>query len=366
MKKWMAALGAACLTAAMLVSGCGGKPSVHVMKAEVSREPFTIETKVVPEALHVAPVIPTVSGGLIANPPDIGTTVTAGDVLFQIDASQYEKQAAALQAQIAAASQAAAAPSYSVSAAPAVDNSMEASLLKQGIITRAEYERIKGRQGASAPAAAPAAGNGAGQVDQNLISSLQAIQKTIAGCTVRAPISGVISQVYIGDTHMAMAGKPALVIRQDSPVTASVEIPAKMDELMESAKNDKTLTVSLSDGNEIWYGELKKQPNENGDKLTTYKIQVDNGNDQITIGNEYSLRIESGKNVDSYMIPKSALIGEDTVAVVNDDNLVDMKTVSIASETGGFLLIMDGLADGDRVITDPPKDLDMGMQVDVK
>lgn len=165
---------------------------------------------------------------------------------------------------------------------------------------------------------------------------------------------------------MAMAGKPALVIRQDSPVTASLEIPAKMDNVMEKAKDDKTLTVSLSDGDEIWYGELKKQPNENGDKLTTYKVQVDNGNDEITIGNEYSLRIESGQNVDSFMIPKSALIGEDTVAVVNDDNLVDMKTVSVASETGGFLLIMSGLSEGDRVITDPPKDLDMGMQVDVK
>lgn len=358
----MAALGAACITSVFFLSGCGSTPSVHVMKAEVSREPFTIETKVIPEALHVAPVIPSVSGGLISNPPDIGTTVTAGDVLFQIDASQYESQAAALQAQIAAASQAVAAPAYS---APAVDNSMEASLLRQGIITRAEYERIKGRQGASA-APAPAAGNGGGAVDQNLISSLQAVQKTIAGCTVRAPISGVVSQVYIGDTHMAMAGKPALVIRQDSPVTASLEIPAKMDNVMEKAKDDKTLTVSLSDGDEIWYGELKKQPNENGDKLTTYKVQVDNGNDEITIGNEYSLRIESGQNVDSFMIPKSALIGEDTVAVVNDDNLVDMKTVSVASETGGFLLIMSGLSEGDRVITDPPKDLDMGMQVDVK
>lgn len=362
MKKWMAALGAACITSVFFLSGCGSTPSVHVMKAEVSREPFTIETKVIPEALHVAPVIPSVSGGLISNPPDIGTTVTAGDVLFQIDASQYESQAAALQAQIAAASQTVAAPAYS---APAVDNSMEASLLRQGIITRGEYERIKGRQGASA-APAPAAGNGGGAVDQNLISSLQAVQKTIAGCTVRAPISGVVSQVYIGDTHMAMAGKPALVIRQDSPVTASLEIPAKMDNVMEKAKDDKTLTVSLSDGDEIWYGELKKQPNENGDKLTTYKVQVDNGNDEITIGNEYSLRIESGQNVDSFMIPKSALIGEDTVAVVNDDNLVDMKTVSVASETGGFLLIMSGLSEGDRVITDPPKDLDMGMQVDVK
>ena len=95
-------------------------------------------------------------------------------------------------------------------------------------------------------------------MDGNLASALAALQKTIAGCTVRAPISGIISQVYIGDTHMAMAGKPALVIRQDSPVTASIEIPSKLDTLMERAKDDKTLTVTMTDGDEIWYGELKK------------------------------------------------------------------------------------------------------------
>lgn len=45
------------------------------------------------------------------------------------------------------------------------------------------------------------------------------------------------------------------------------------------------------------------------------------------------------------MIPKSALIGDDSVAVVNEDGLIDIKTVDIASETGGFLLIMDGLSE---------------------
>ena len=239
---------------------------------------------------------------------------------------------------------------------------MEASLLKQGIITRAEYNRIKGRSAVVEPAPS----GGGAQVDGNLASALAALQKTIAGCTVRAPISGIISQVYIGDTHMAMAGKPALVIRQDSPVTASIEIPSKLDTLMERAKDDKTLTVTMTDGDEIWYGELKKQPNEDGDKYTTYKVQVDNSDDEITIGNEYNIRIESGKTMSSYMIPKTALIGEDSVAVVNDDGLIDIKTVDVASETGGFLLIIDGLSEGDRVVTDPTKDLEMGMEVDVK
>ena len=39
---------------------------------------------------------------------------------------------------------------------------------------------------------------------------------------------------------------------------------------------------------------------------------------------------------------------------------------SIASRQGGYAMIMDGLSEGDRVITDPPKGIEMGMQVDVK
>ncbi len=351
MKKWMGCLAAISLAATLLLAGCG-KPAVHVMKAEATSEPFTLETKATVEAVHAAPVIPSVSGGLVSNPPDVGTVVEAGDVLFQIDSSQYESQAAALEAQISQSA------TSSISYAAPIDNSMEASLLRQGIITQAEYNRIKGRSAQPQPVQR--------NVDSGLVASLSAVQKLIASCTVRAPISGVISQIYLGDTHMAMAGKPALVIRQNSPVSAIVEIPAKMDALLDAAKDDKTLTVTMSDGTELWYGELKRQPNENGEKYTAYKVQVDNMDDQIVIGNEYSIRIDSGKTVPAYMIPKTALIGDDALAVVTDDGLVDIKTVAIASETGGYLLIMDGLKEGDRVITDPPKDLEMGMQVDVK
>lgn len=357
MKKWMMALAATCAAAVMVLSGCGNTPSVHVTKAAISTEPFTLETKAAPEALHTAPVIPSVSGGLISNPPDIGATVKAGDVLFKIDASQYEAQASALQQKIAESS-AQAAPVYN---GPSVDNSLEASLLKQGIITRAEYEKIKGR---SMPSGGAVSGGGA--PDPGLIASLQTLQKTIASCTVRAPISGVVSQVYLGDTHMAMAGKPALVIRQDSPVVAMIELPVRLDSVMEKAKDEKTLTVSMSDGKGVWYGELKQQPNQNGEKYTTYKIQVDNPQNEITIGNEYDIRVESGQNVSCIMIPDSAIIGDNTVAIVNDGNLVDIKDVSIASRQGGYAMIMDGLSEGDRVITDPPKGIEMGMQVDVK
>ena len=187
MKKWISWMAAGALSAVLLLSGCG-KPSVHVMKAEASQEPFTLETKAVPEALHVAPVIPSVSGGLLSDLPDIGTTVEAGDVLFRIDSSQYESQAAALEAKIAES--ASSAPPASYGGAP-IDNSMEASLLKQGIITRAEYNRIKGRSAV----AEPASSGGGAQVDGNLASALAACGGASSSTAASSAASGSASAV---------------------------------------------------------------------------------------------------------------------------------------------------------------------------
>ena len=83
---WKYVVAAACFIGALLAGGCG-KPSVHVMTVKMEKVPFAMETRVVPEALHIAPVIPSVSGSLISGLPEVGQTVEAGEVLFQIDSS---------------------------------------------------------------------------------------------------------------------------------------------------------------------------------------------------------------------------------------------------------------------------------------
>lgn len=335
--------------AAMLLTGCGSKPQVKVMTAAFSKEPLVIETKVIPAALHAAPVIPSVSGTIVSAVPDVGTVVHAGDVLFQIDAATYEAQAAAMEAQMLESRQ-------SAPVSIPVDDSMEASLLKQGIITRAEYDRIQGRKGISAQSSS------SGEVDPSLAAAYQQMRRMIAACMVRAPIDGVISQNFIGDSKTAVIGKTALVIRQNTPVTAAIDIPSRLDEAVDRGKDEKTMTVTLSDGSQVWYGELKKQ-GSGDDQYTRYKVQADNPDDAIIIGNEYSARIESGQNAELIVIPKSSLIDGDQVAVVMENNLVDLKKVRIAGAAGDYVMIMEGLDDGDRVIINPPAGLDVGMEV---
>ena len=198
------------VTAVVLgVSGCG-KPSVSVEPASLSEVPLTIEQTVTPEAAHSAPVIPMVTGKIQSGIPDVGTKVKAGQVLFQVDSSKYQAQAAGLRAQIAASAKRTVTVQSAGGGAP-IDNSMEASLLKQGIITRAEYNRIKGRNASTASSQTVTTTGGVAPA--GLTASLQSLEKAIADCSIRAPIDGVVSAVYAANDKMAVAGKPALIIR---------------------------------------------------------------------------------------------------------------------------------------------------------
>jgi len=334
----------------LVFTGCG-KERVEALTAVKTSVPFVFETEARPEALHSYPVIPQVSGAIVSDIPDVGTAVTAGQLLFQIDTSKYEAQAAEIRSRIASGA--------AVTYAP-TDDSMEASLLRQGIITRAEYERLRGRKASAASSSASA--------DTAQLASLQAVKKMISECTVLAPIDGVISQNYVRERKLAAAGNPALVIRQNSPVIVTVEIPAFMDDLLSAAKQEKTLTVTISEknGSRIWYGELKKQANDGGDSYTAYRVQADNSGDAIAIGETYLVRVDSGKRSEGYVIPDTAFVKPDQLAVVTADNLVDFREVQVANDIGDSKLVIGGLSDGDRVILAPDEKLTLGTEVSVK
>ena len=343
------------LTVTLICSGCG-KTSVRVRQAEEIKAPFVIEISSEAEALHTEQVIPSVSGPVTSELPAVGTKVEAGSLLFQIDASSYEAQAAALENQIASSySSGAEIPSYNAEN----DDSMEASLLRQGIITRAEYEQIQGRKGnisrTLANRAVPAA--------DGLKESLETVRKSIAACGVRAPIDGTVSAVYLDKNKIAAAGQTAMVICQDTPVIFSFGLPAGWDEFIERTKNEKMLTVTVFDNDHVWYGELKKHESNGNNKYTVYKVQIDNPEGELIFGKNYTVRLSSSENIPAVVIPKTALRGENTVAVVTDDSLIDIKTIMIGHIDGEDVYVLDGLHAGDRVVLHSSEDIEIGMPV---
>ncbi len=340
-KFWMAAF----VAAAFLLGGCG-TPKVETMVAQKVRAPLVFTATVVPEALFSLPVIPQVSGTLLAPLPDPGTELCAGDTIADIDTSQYDAQIAEGEARLA--SQPAAAPSLEE------DGSMEASLLQQGIITRAEYEKLRGKKSRTVAVS----GNEA------MESALAAAKNARAACHITAPISGIVAKIYV-QKNVAQAGQPLLLIRQDSPVIAEIEIPRDIVAAVDEAKEKRTLTVSLTDAERlrIWFGELKKEGEEAGSPFAVYRVQADNPDGTLIIGEKYDLRIDTGRETEGISVPTKAIFDGNKVQIVTEDGLLDIRSVIVGADAGENTLIIGGLEEGDHVVVSPDTKLSVGTKV---
>ena len=343
-------LGLVLVAVVAFLGGCG-TPAVTVAVATKTKAPLVYTATVTPEALHSLPLLSQVSGPLLSPLPQVGTKVAAGDVLAEIDSAAYDAQIADIESRLQLLP-------VVVSSAPTDDRSMEASLFRQGIITRDEYDALRGKKSMEA---SRAAGNEA------LEMALSAAKAAKEACRVTAPIDGIVAAVY--ETSGAVtAGRPILLLRQDTPVTAEIEIPVFLSEAVDHAKRERTLTVALSapDKTLIRYGELKKESEEISGPYCLYRVQADNPDGFFSVGNPYRLRVDTGREADGILIPASAILGGDTVQIVTADGLIDMRRVVCGSETDGKRIVFSGIAEGERVVVKPDASLTVGTKVKVR
>lgn len=323
-----------------LITGCT-KTSVHVEHAKLTQKPFIYQSKIKIEAGQTIPIIPAVSGKIISGNPDIGQKVKAGDILFEIDSSTYKMQLDKLSSQ------------HSENKTVYEDDASALSLVKKGIITRAEYNKLLQRKGLAHTSDM--------RNDYQYETSLNILEKMIESCTVRTPIDGVIAEVFTRQSEMALSGKPALTIRQDDYVCGNIILPYSVGEMLENASASNDLHVELIDGKNILTGNFKYYHLENGNK--TYKAEFDNRDGKVKIGQEYTIRIECKNEIQCFVLPSSALINEDSVAIVTSEGLVDFKTVNVIYNDGENITVIDGLNENDKIITNPPHNLEMGTEI---
>lgn len=93
------------------------------------------------------------------------------------------------------------------------------------------------------------------------------------------------------------------------------------------------------------------------------RILIDNPDDNIYIGVSAKAYIFVGKSEQALVIPYEALntdIDGDFVYVVNKENLIERKDVTIGIYSDEYYEVIDGIDEGDKVITNVTKDMKPG------
>jgi membrane fusion protein, multidrug efflux system len=283
-----------------------------------------------------------------------GADVAAGDLLFVLEKAPYQAIVAQRRAELASAE--------ANKANTAAQLKRGEELVKNDNIPKSEVDI---RRAEDETAAAQILGAEA---------ALEQAEINLSYTDIHAPIDGRIGRaaVSVGNLVGPDSGVLATIVSQD-PIY--VTFPVSQRQLLEyrraqgGAGRAPVVRVSLPDGT------LYEHPG----KIDFLDVQVDQGTDTVTVraelpnsdrvlvdGQFVGVRVERGEPERVLAVPQAALQVDQAgpyVLVVESDDKVAAKRVTLGEASGAQVVIRSGLSEGERIIVEGIQKVRPGMTV---
>ena len=365
----------------VLVSSCkapakaqfaGPPPPVPVSVAVATEEAVPVELHAIGtvEASAVIQVKPQVQGELTKAYFTEGAMVNQGDLLFEIDKREYidaQRQAeAALARDTALLAQSEANLAHDTAQSKYADADAEryAQLVKEGIVSHSQNEQFRSnaealRQSMRADQAAIDSARAAMASDQ---AAIDRARLDVTFCEVRSPVTGRAGNLLIhaGNLVKANGDNAVVVINQVTPIWVSFAVPEQHLEAIRQNSAMRKLTVQVT-------------PQENSGRsvrgtLSVIDNTVDTNSGTIhlkaTFDNEarllwpgqfvnVSMTLDTQKN--AILVPSEAVqAGQQgqMVYVIKPDQTVEPRPVKVGPAHAGKVVVEQGVAAGETVVTD--------------
>ena len=296
-----------------------------------------------------SPIAARASGYLRRWHKDIGSRVSKGELLAEIDSPEIDQQ---LSQALAARDQAAA----SMNLANSTMERWEA-LRKKDAVSQQELDE---RRSASAQARANLA---AAEANVERLRQLQGFKRVVA------PFAGMITRrnVDVGDLIDAGggAGRTMFVLSQTDPLRVYVNVPQTY---AQNVKVGQRVTVTQSELlGQTFKGEVARTAAAIDTATRTMQVEVTlpNKNDALMPGAyvQVQLPLQGGQ---ALTIPTNALMirGEGIrVAVLDAEKRVRLRPIKIGRNYGESVEVLDGVTTADEVVLNPPDSFTDGDQV---
>ena len=289
-----------------------------------------------------------VGGKLVRRPVNVGDVVKAGQVLAQLDASDFKLGQDAARATLSAAD--------SQLALNEAEYKRYKELRDQGFISGLELERREASLKASRAQAEQARAQASVQGNQ-------------AGYAVLvADVSGVVTAVDAEPGAVLAAGTPVLRLAQDGPRDAVFSVSEDRLPALR-ALLDKPGAVQMRPwGSDATLPATVREVAAAADPMTrTFLVKADIGRTALRLGQTATVLIEAPAVAGVFKLPLPAVFeqgGKSQVWVVDPVTLtVRAQAIAVLGAEGNLVLVGAGLANGLRVVTAGVHTLTPGQQV---
>jgi len=326
------------------------KQYVKVATPQSSAEGQTLSLPGTLQGFVQSPISARASGYLRRWYKDIGSHVEKGELLAEIDTPEIDQQLA----------QAVAARQQAQSSLDLAKSSMARweGLRAKDAVSQQELDE---RRSADAQAGANLA---AAEANVERLRQLEGFKRVVA------PFAGVITRrnVDVGDLIEAGSGpngRPMFQLAQTDPLRVYVNVPQSYAQLIKQGQKVVVTQAELPGQN--FGGEIARTSASIDTVTRTMQIEVALSNrDGVLLPGalvQVSLPLRASR---SLVIPSNALMfrGEGMrVAVVDADNRVHLRSISIGRNYGQTVEVLDGLTSTDKLVLNPSDSIAEGDQV---
>jgi multidrug efflux system membrane fusion protein len=340
------------LTASIAVSGCSpslGKssssptpPAPAVTVAEVLHEPLRDWSEFTGrlEAIQSVEVRPRVSGYIDRIEFQEGARVKKDQILLRIDPRPFRAEA---ERQLAARNRA-----LSQLELAKANHARAQRLIGENAISREEFERLSSDASVAASDVAAAT------------AALEAAKLNLQFTEVRAPIDGRVSRALITQGNLVGSDSLLTTIVSDDPIYASFD--ADEQTFLHYSRS----AANRGGGDPVYLGLADERDYPHAGVLNFIDNQIDrktgtiraravfaNPNGVFAPGLFVRIRLVGRDTREAVLIDDRAVgtdLGKKFVMVLQPDNTVDYRGVTLGSEVNGMRIVKSGLEPGDVIV----------------
>lgn len=345
----------------------GAVRTVRVAPVAEPTGPVVMQLPGETRAVETATILARATGYVRTRKADIGMRVAAGDVLAEIDAPELDDELAGAEA-ARQQSDAALNRARANAELARVTNDRYADLAKSGTASRQTADERRADLVMKQAEVRVA--------EANLAASAAAVQrlKKLQGFeTVRAPFNGVVVQrgVEIGDLVSATGAqpKPLFTVARDDLLRIQVSVPQSLADGVKPG-TEAAITLPERPGAKF-IGKVVRS----SDALTTasrtlqVELELANAERQMRAGSYVQVNFTLPPSSSIKLVPASALMldpdGSGPRVAIVKDGAVSVRKVLLGRDLGQQLEVLDGVANGESVVLNPPVDLIEGVKVNV-
>ncbi|MGD9729840.1 MAG: efflux RND transporter periplasmic adaptor subunit, partial [Nitrospiraceae bacterium] len=336
--------------------------AMPVALATVERKPFASSVTYTGSAVayNDIPIYPRTEGWITALSVYPGDRVKKGQVLAQLNTDEQSARLSEAQYQQAEAQE-------SIRSSKAnLDywrNKIERAraLVKEEVITREEFEEEQSQYEAAESAYAQTLSR------LNATSANTRIQSIIRGyTTVKAPMSGVITERSVPPGTLASPGMQILKLAQLQPLRIQANIAESdagrikvgMPVRIVNPRDKKAKPIESRVSAVFPVASLQT-------RTSVVEAVIPNEDERLVPGDYVVVEVEMGQKETALVIPNEALIAKDTQTAVwvVEEGKAFLKYVTTGESNGKETEVIDGLKEGEQVVTQGYQDLQNGVAV---